>query len=72
MTATATEPVTKTLEVPGATLAYDIRRNDESSEPILFLIGSPMAAPGFGTLSGHFTDRTILTYDPRAAASAAS
>ena len=24
-----------------------------------------MAAPGFGTLSGYFADRTILTYDPR-------
>ena len=29
------------------------------------LIGSPMGAAGFGTLSKHFTDRTILTYDPR-------
>ena len=31
------------------------------------LIGSPMGAAGFGTLAGHFTDRTILTYDPRGA-----
>lgn len=29
------------------------------------LIGSPMAATGFGTLAGHFTDRTVITYDPR-------
>ena len=65
MTSTTTEPTTRTLDVPGATLAYDVRRNDESSEPPLFLIGSPMGAAGFGTLSGHFADRTIVTYDPR-------
>jgi pimeloyl-ACP methyl ester carboxylesterase len=65
VTATATEPATKTLDVPGATLAYDVRRNDESTEPILVLIGSPMGAAGFGTLSGYFADRTIVTYDPR-------
>ncbi|MBA2558042.1 MAG: alpha/beta hydrolase [Chloroflexi bacterium] len=29
------------------------------------MIGSPMGAAGFGTLSGHFTDRTVVTYDPR-------
>ena len=60
-----TTSTTRTLDVPGATLAYDLRRNDASSEPILFLIGSPMGAAGFGTLSGHFTDRSVMTYDPR-------
>ncbi|HEX2470378.1 MAG TPA: hypothetical protein VHK05_07305 [Candidatus Limnocylindrales bacterium] len=60
-----TRPTTHTLDVPGATLTYDIRRNDASTEPILFLIGSPMGAAGFGTLSGYFPDRTLLTYDPR-------
>ena len=65
MTATATEPITKTLEVPGATLTYDVRPNDQSTEPPLFLIGSPMAAAGFTTLASHFPDRTIITYDPR-------
>jgi pimeloyl-ACP methyl ester carboxylesterase len=59
------EPTTRTLEVPGATLAYDIRRNESTTEPPLMLIGSPMAAAGFGTLSGYFADRTIVTYDPR-------
>jgi hypothetical protein len=39
---------THALDVPGATLAYDVRRNDESKEPILLLIGSPMGAAGFG------------------------
>jgi pimeloyl-ACP methyl ester carboxylesterase len=65
VTANATVPTTETLEVPGARLTYDVRRNDESTEPILFLIASPMAAAGFGTLASHFTDRTVVTYDPR-------
>jgi pimeloyl-ACP methyl ester carboxylesterase len=58
-------PTTHTLEVPGAVLAYDIRRNENSTEPVLLLIGSPMGAAGFGTLAGHFADRTVVTYDPR-------
>jgi pimeloyl-ACP methyl ester carboxylesterase len=66
-TATAQAPETHTLEVPGATLTYDIRRNDSSREPVLLIIGSPMAASGFGTLVGHFGDRTVVTYDPRGA-----
>jgi pimeloyl-ACP methyl ester carboxylesterase len=65
MTATATEIETRTLEAPGATLTYDIRRNDGSTEAPLFLIGSPMAASGFPTLASHFADRTVITYDPR-------
>ena len=64
-TTTATQMTTNTLDVPGATLTYDVRRNEASTEPPLFLIGSPMAAAGFGTLSSHFSDRTVITYDPR-------
>src|SRR2546426_3471325 len=60
-----TEPKTHTLAVPGAVLPYDTRRNESSTEPILLMIGSPMGAGGFGTLAGHFTDRTVVTYDPR-------
>ena len=56
---------THTLDVPGAKLAYDIRRNASSTEPVLLIIGSPMAAAGFATLAGHFADRTVVTYDPR-------
>ncbi len=61
---TMTEPTTRTIEVPGATLTYDVRPAD-SPAPVLFVIGSPMGASGFGTLAGHFTDRTVVTYDPR-------
>lgn len=62
---TTAEMTTHTLEVPGATLTYDIRRGDGTDEPILFLVGSPMGAAGFETLASHFPDRTIVTYDPR-------
>ena len=63
--ATQHKVTTHSLEVPGAVLTYDVRPNDASAEPPLMLIGSPMGAAGFGTLAGHFTDRTVVTYDPR-------
>jgi pimeloyl-ACP methyl ester carboxylesterase len=61
------EPKTHTLDAPGALIHYDVRGNDASTEPVLLLIGSPMGAAGFATLAGHFTDRTVVTYDPRSA-----
>lgn len=67
MIQTTTETTTHTLEVPGATLTYDVRHNDESTQPPLMLIGSPMGAAGFGSLARHFADRTVVTYDPRGA-----
>jgi pimeloyl-ACP methyl ester carboxylesterase len=60
-----TKPTTHTLDVPGAVLTFDVRPGDSSTEPVLLMIGSPMGAAGFGTLAGHFTDRTVVTYDPR-------
>lgn len=62
---TATEPATRTLDVPGATLTYDVRPGSGPDATPLFLIGSPMGAAGFTSLAGHFGDRTIITYDPR-------
>jgi pimeloyl-ACP methyl ester carboxylesterase len=60
------DPVTRTLDVPGATLTYDVRGSlTERDQPVLLLIGSPMGASGFPTLASHFTDRTVVTYDPR-------
>ena len=64
-TTTTAEPVTKTLDVPGATLTYDVRTSEATTEPPLVLIGSPMGAGGFPSLASHFPDRTIVTYDPR-------
>jgi pimeloyl-ACP methyl ester carboxylesterase len=29
------------------------------------MIGQPMTAGGFATLASHFSDRTVITYDPR-------
>src|SRR5687767_8219685 len=65
--ATMTEATTRTIEAPGATVTYDVRPGGSPETPPLFLIGSPMGAAGFATLSGHFPDRTIITYDPRGA-----
>jgi len=62
---TMTEPATRTLDVPGAKLTYDVRSGGSGDAPVLLMIGSPMGAAGFGTLSQHFTDRTVVTYDPR-------
>jgi pimeloyl-ACP methyl ester carboxylesterase len=58
------EPVTQTLDVPGATLTYDVR-GDLAQRPVVLMIGSPMGASGFPTLASHFEDRTVVTYDPR-------
>jgi pimeloyl-ACP methyl ester carboxylesterase len=60
-----TEPKTQTLDVPGATLSYDIRDAEGDGTAPLLLIGSPMGAGGFTTLAEHFRDRTVVTYDPR-------
>jgi pimeloyl-ACP methyl ester carboxylesterase len=61
------EMTTHVLEVPGAVLTYDVRPAAGADHPVLLLIGSPMGAAGFGTLAGHFTDRTVVSYDPRGA-----
>jgi pimeloyl-ACP methyl ester carboxylesterase len=58
---------THTLDAPGAVLHYDVRGNAASTGPALLLVGSPMEAAAFGTLAGQFTDRTVVTYDPRGA-----
>ncbi len=61
-----TEPKTQTLDLPGATLTYDVREaGSATTEPVLLIIGSPMEASGFTTLAGYFADRTVVTYDPR-------
>jgi pimeloyl-ACP methyl ester carboxylesterase len=62
-------PETHTLEVPGASLRYDVRGADGGDDrPPLMLLGSPMDASGFATLASHFPGRTVITYDPRGTA----
>jgi hypothetical protein len=39
--ATTTEATTQTLDVPGATLTYGVRRNDASTQPILEAAAAP-------------------------------
>src|ERR687889_844959 len=59
--------ITNTLELADAAIAYDVRGPlpTEDGRPPLFMIGHPMDASGFGALSSHFPDRTVVTYDPR-------
>lgn len=60
------EPKTQALDLPGARLTYDLRDPEsESNEPTLLMIGAPMDASGFAALARHFTDRPVVTYDPR-------
>jgi pimeloyl-ACP methyl ester carboxylesterase len=61
-----TDPKTLILDVPGGNLRYDVRdAQTDSGEPVLLMIGYPMAASGFTSLAEHFSDRTVVTYDPR-------
>ncbi len=60
---TMTAVQTHTLDVPGATVTYDVH-GDAGGVPLL-LCGSPMDARGFAHLAGRFEDRTVITYDPR-------
>jgi pimeloyl-ACP methyl ester carboxylesterase len=62
-----TEPTARTLDLPGVTLAYDVRGPLPTADgtPPLLLVGQPMDASGFATLASYFPDRTVLTYDPR-------
>ena len=61
-----TDIETRTLAASGATLTYDIRGDLHGRELVpLLMVGSPMAATGFGSLAQYFTDRPVVTYDPR-------
>ncbi len=64
---TTTDIETRTLEVPGGTVQYDVRGDLDADGPhrVLVLAGYPMDATGFGTLASYFTDRAVVTYDPR-------
>ncbi|MEV4663837.1 alpha/beta hydrolase [Micromonospora echinofusca] len=58
---------THTLAVPGVDLVYDVREplSAPGGHRTLLMIGQPMTAEGFGALAAHFTDRMVVTYDPR-------
>jgi pimeloyl-ACP methyl ester carboxylesterase len=64
-----TETRTATTYTVGAgddLITYDVR-GDRSTGTPLFMFASPMDASGFGSLASHFTDRPVVTYDPRGA-----
>ncbi len=58
---------THVLHTPEAGIAYDLHGPLPTADgrPLLFMVGQPMTADGFGTLASYFPDRTVVTYDPR-------
>jgi pimeloyl-ACP methyl ester carboxylesterase len=58
---------THILKTAEAEIAYDVHGPLPTADgrPPLVMIGQPMDAGGFATLASHFSDRTVVTYDPR-------
>lgn len=58
---------TRTLKTPEADIVFDVQGPLPTADgrPPLFMIGQPMDAGGFRTLASYFSDRTVITYDPR-------
>lgn len=55
-------PRNHTLDVPGATLYYEV----QGSGPVLMLVGHPMGASGFSSIAPLLAPfYTVVTYDPR-------
>jgi pimeloyl-ACP methyl ester carboxylesterase len=62
-----TETATHTLETDEASIVYDLHGPVPAAggRPLLFMVGQPVDASGFGTLASLFPERTVVTYDPR-------
>src|SRR5436190_12216562 len=58
---------THVLETPDVDIVYDVHGPLPTADgrPPLFMIAQPMDASGFATLASLFSDRTVVTYDPR-------
>jgi pimeloyl-ACP methyl ester carboxylesterase len=58
---------THKLQTGEADIAYDVHGPLPTADgrPPLLMIGQPVTAAGFATFASHFTDRTVVTYDPR-------
>lgn len=69
MSAPSTVPVeTRSVGEGPDLITYDVRGDLSAAtaeRPVLMTVASPMDASGFGTLASHFTDRPVVTYDPR-------
>ena len=62
--------VTSTVGEGEDLITYDVHGDlaDATPErPVLVMFGSPMDASGFVSLSARFTDRPVVTFDPRGA-----
>src|SRR5262249_16452260 len=62
---------TFTLGEGDGVITYDVRgdvADATTDRPALFILGSPMEAAYFAPLAEHFSDRPVITYDPRGAA----
>jgi pimeloyl-ACP methyl ester carboxylesterase len=58
----STAAATHRLDVPGASIYYEVR----GSGPVLALIGAPMGGSGFAALADLMASHyTVITYDPR-------
>ncbi len=61
---------THTIGTGTETVTYDVRGDLAAAtpdRPALLMFANPMDAASFGTLASHFTDRPVVTYDPRGA-----
>ena len=62
--------VTRTVGEGDDLITYDVRgdlADATPGRPALVMFGSPMDASGFGSLAARFTDRPVVTLDPRGA-----
>src|ERR671933_821561 len=72
-TTSVTTPVptaTRTVGEGDDLITYDVRGDLAEAtpdRPVLVMFGSPMDASGFGSLAARFTDRPVVTFDPRGA-----
>ncbi len=59
---------TRTVGEGDDLITYDVRgelTDATPDRPVLIMFGSPMDAGGFHTLAARFTDRPVVTFDPR-------
>ena len=58
---------TRTLSTPDVDLVHEVRppTSVDARHRTLLMAGHPMDARGFDALASHFTDRTVVAYDPR-------
>ena len=66
----APTPVLRTVGEGDDLIHLDVRGDLAQAtpdRPVLVLFGSPMDESGFGALAARFTDRPVVTYDPRGA-----